>query len=114
MNMDSRFRGNDRQKNNPMMKSFGDILNNQSFNSSVLRTVQAAVVIQAAETVFKQFFGEAILDYAKPAYIQNKVLIVACLSSSAAQEIRLKEQDIIAYIKQKVPTVQLEKIRYLS
>lgn len=97
-----------------MMKSFGDILNNQSFSSSVMRTVHATVVIQAAEDAFKQFFGASILDYAKPAYIQNKVLIIACLSSNAAQEIRLKENDILALIKQKVPTVHLEKIRYLS
>jgi|GEM_PF-5903039 hypothetical protein len=97
-----------------MMNSFGDILSKNSFNSPVMKTVQATVVVEVGNEALVHFFGKPILEYAQIGYIKNNTLAIACLSSMAAQEIRMKEKEILAFIKAKVPAVKIDKIRYLS
>ena len=96
------------------MNSLSDLLKNRNLNSPLVRGVRAAQVIAAAEKILTEQFGPEIMTSAAPAYYKNQILSIACLSSSAASEIRMRENSIIGSINQAVPGAQITKIRYLS
>lgn len=97
-----------------MMDSLSNILKNNKLSSSLVRGVRAAQIIAAAEKILIEKFGEGIKTIAAPAYFKNQTLTIACLSSSAAGEIKLNEKFIIDELNKAVPSAQVNKIRYLS
>lgn len=97
-----------------MMNSLGDLLKNRNLNSPLVRGVRAAQIIAAAEKILIERFGLGIMTSAAPAYFKNQILAIACLSSSAASEIRLYEKAILVDLNNAVPGAQIVKIRYLS
>jgi hypothetical protein len=96
------------------MKSLGDLLKNNGISSPLLIGVRAARVVEEAEKLLVKEFGEEIKNYAAPAYYKNGILTIACLSSSAAQEIKLREKDFLTAINTVLSGIKVEKIRYLS
>jgi hypothetical protein len=97
-----------------MMKSLGELLRNNGLSSPVLIGVRAARVIEETEKLLIKEFGLEIKNYASPAYFKNGILTIACLSSSAAQEIKLREKDLLYALNTVLSGVKVEKIRYLS
>ena len=97
-----------------MMKSLGDLLKNNNLSSPLLIGVRAAQVVEEAQKILVKEFGDDISKYAAPAYYKNGVLTIACLSSSAAQEIKLRERNILLELNDKLKGPKIEKIRYLS
>ena len=97
-----------------MLNLLGDILKNKNFNSPILRGVRAAQVIAEAEKILVAKFGEEIRASASPAYYKNQTLAIACLSSTAANEIKLYERSILEELNKAVPGALIVKIRYLS
>ncbi len=97
-----------------MMNLFADILKNRNFNSPLVRGVRASQIIAEAEKILVSRFGEGIKTVAAPAYFKNQTLTIACLSSTAAGEIKLYENSIIEEINKAVPGGHVLKIRYLS
>ncbi len=97
-----------------MMDKLGDILKGNKFATPLVKGVRAAQVIAAAEKLLIEKFGEGIKTIAAPAYFKNQTLTIACLSSSAAGEIKLNEKLIIEELNRAVPYAQINKIRYLS
>lgn len=97
-----------------MMNLFGDILKSKNLNSPILRGVRASQVVEAAEKILITCFGETIKEQAAPAYFKNNTLTIACLSSTAAQEIKLYEQQILKELNGAVYGADVRKIRYLS
>lgn len=97
-----------------MMNLLGDLLKNKNLNSPLVRGVRAAQIISAAEKILINRFGEGIKNSAAPAYFKNQILTIACLSSSAASEIKLHENSILEDLNKAVPGAQILKIRYLS
>lgn len=97
-----------------MMNSFGSILHNKNNPTPLIRGVNAALTIEAANGVLLELFGESIQEYATAAYIKDEVLCIACLSMAAAQEIKMREQEVLEKIKAKMPAASITKVRYLS
>lgn len=97
-----------------MMNLLGDLLKNRNLNSTLVRGVKAAQIVAAAEKILIDRFGEGIKNSAAPAYFKNQILSIACLSSSAASEIKLHESSILEDLNKAVPGAQVVKIRYLS
>ncbi|OGH70347.1 MAG: hypothetical protein A2754_00250 [Candidatus Magasanikbacteria bacterium RIFCSPHIGHO2_01_FULL_47_8] len=96
------------------MKSLASILGNKSLASPLLRGVSAALTIEAANEFLATLFGAAIKDHASAAYIKSGVLSIACLGSTVAQEIKLREKQIIQKINEKMGFTAVKKIKYLS
>jgi predicted nucleic acid-binding Zn ribbon protein len=97
-----------------MMKSFSDILNNKNISSPLVRGVRAAQVIDVAKKVLTEEFGASIKEHVNPAYFKNQTLTIACLSSTAAQELRLREQSLLNKLNDRLRGVVVSRIRYLS
>lgn len=97
-----------------MMNSLGDLLRYKNFTSPFLKGVRASQVVAASESVLKKIFGDDILAHVHPAFFKNQTLAIACLSSTAAQELKLHETQLLRDINNLVPGAGLAKIRYLS
>lgn len=95
------------------MSSLGDILKSKHNDSPLKRGITAASIVEVTNAVLAELWGPGIRDHASAAYIRNKTLAIACLSSAVAQEIRFKEQQIIAQVSARAPYAVIERIRYL-
>ncbi len=96
------------------MQSFANIFKDKTHHSPLLRGVAAALTVEAANAALIDVLGEKIIDLARAVYVKNRTLSVACLSSAAAQEIKLNERKILAKINSKAGEGAVEGIRYLS
>ncbi|MBU1613367.1 MAG: DciA family protein [bacterium] len=96
------------------MQSLGNILNFKAKRSPIMRSVVASMVVEKANHVLANMFGEHIIDFARAVYLKNKALTVACLSSVSAQEIRLHESKIVEEINKKMGDSVVDKIKYLA
>lgn len=94
--------------------SLGNILGNRHTQSPLIKGVTAAMVMEEANKQLAIIFGAGIAEYASAAYLRHTTLCIACLSTTAAQEIRLHEAEFIAAINQKMTGIKITKIRYLS
>ena len=78
------------------------------------KQVQASLVVEYASDVFKEFFGDAGALHAKPLFLKNRTLTVTCSNGAIAQEIRLKQMDIVSKINEKLGANEVDRIRYLA
>ncbi|EKD43965.1 MAG: hypothetical protein ACD_72C00054G0002 [uncultured bacterium] len=97
-----------------MIQSLGEILRRQTKLSPMMKGVLAAGVIGIANTFMENTWGEEGKKLAKAVYIKNKNLYIACLSSVMAQEIRMKEADLVKHVNLKCGVGTIQKVRYLS
>lgn len=95
------------------MKSLGDILKKQMKQTPVWKQLSATMVVEKANEVIKEIFGEASIKFAQAIYFKEKTIAITCLSSVMAQEIKLNEKKIISSINSKLEAVAIEKVRYL-
>lgn len=96
------------------MKSIFDILSGKAPSSAFGRGVEAARVVEAANSILESLFGKEIKDCAQAIYFKNGTITVACLSSVAAQEIKICEEKIIFDLNAKFHKNIVNKINYSS
>lgn len=93
----------------------GDALSKKLSSESPLKNqIQASLVIECASAVFEECFGDVGKLHAKPLFLKNRTLTVTCGSSAIAQEIRLRQMDIVAKINEKLGAKEVDRIRYLA
>jgi predicted nucleic acid-binding Zn ribbon protein len=92
----------------------GDAIKSHHGDDSVLKKqADAGLVITAAEAVFKRLYSD-IGEHARPQFLKNRTLTVACSSSAMAGEIRLNQNKIVQAINDEVGESVVDRIRYLS
>ncbi len=96
------------------MLSLGNILQSSPSRSPLVKGVQAAMAVEAANGLLSELWGEAGARYARALYVKNGILTIACLSSSMAQEIKLREAELIKRMNQSQGVKTIEKVRCLS
>lgn len=79
-----------------------------------MRQVRGALAVATANDVLISIFGEAAHHTCRAAYVKNKVLAIACLSSVLVQEIRLREKEIIRTLNHKLGVEEVDKIHCLD
>lgn len=82
--------------------------------SPLLKQVDAAMVIEHATQIFLELFGTDGAMYAKPLFLKNRTLTVTCGTSAVAQEIRLRQLEIVEKINEKLGKKEVDRIRYLA
>ena len=93
----------------------GDTLHNKiGKNSSKKDQSEEMVIVNAAESVFKELFGAEIASQAKPLFLKNRTLTVSCSSSASAQEIRDNQPEIVEKINEELGEKLIDRIRYLA
>jgi predicted nucleic acid-binding Zn ribbon protein len=81
---------------------------------NIEKQLEATAIVDAAEAVFKEVFSEDLAPHAKPLFLKNRTLTVTCTSSALAQEIRLRQSEIVAKINDKLGKSEVDRIRYLA
>ena len=97
-----------------MLQSLGNILQSSPSRSPLVKGVQAAMAVEAANALIGEFWGEAGVKYARALYVKDRILTIACLSSSMAQEIKLREAELVKRMNQSQGIKTIEKVRCLS
>ena len=93
----------------------GDALSRRLDTKGALRgQVTAAQVLEHAQAAIVDLLGAELAPQAKPLFLKNRTLTISCSSSSVAQEIRLKQSQIVDYINQKLGEKEVDRIRYLA
>jgi|WetSurMetagenome_2_1015567.scaffolds.fasta_scaffold115703_2 hypothetical protein len=95
------------------MQTIGSIFKGKVNESPFWKSVSASLIVEEANRLLVEFFGSEATDYARAAYLKNKVLTITCLSSVMAQEIKLNEAVLLEALARKFAR-QVEKIRYLA
>lgn len=93
----------------------GDALKGKmNTQKSMDKQLEANAIVEIAEAVFKEVFPEDLAVHAKPLFLKNRTLTVTCTSSALAQEIRLRQGEIVAKINDKLGKSEVDRIRYLA
>ncbi len=72
-----------------------------------------SLVVDYAEKVIQNIFGEVESIYAKPLFLKNRTLTITCSNQEMAQKICLHQQNIIDEINDKLGKKEVDRIRYL-
>lgn len=90
----------------------GKILTQLIKKKGLNRQIEAVLVIDKFHEIIKDIWGEDISEQAKALHLKDKKLTIACLSSVAAQEIRLHESEILEKLNKEFGDGMVEKLRY--
>ncbi len=95
--------------------AIGDLLRNRVGKGTFSEKVTAALVCEEFDKILLEVFGMVIENNAKTMYLKDRILTVACLSPVVAQEIRIKESQLLEKINGKFPSPErvVERIRLL-
>lgn len=85
-----------------------------STNSTLKRQVETSEVVELAKVVIDDLLGADIGSHVRPLFLKNRTLTVSCGSSSVAQEIRLRQLEIVAKINEKIGKNEVDRVRYLA
>jgi predicted nucleic acid-binding Zn ribbon protein len=85
-----------------------------SINSTLKHQVETSEVVELSKGVIDELLGADIGSHVRPLFLKNRTLTVSCGSSSVAQEIRLRQLEIVAKINEKVGKNEVDRVRYLA
>src|SRR3989338_9937430 len=85
-----------------------------SKNKPLQKQLEASFVIETAVQIFEELFGMESKKFVKPLFLKNRTLTISCTNSVFAQEIRLRQNEILEKINLKLGDKEVDRIRYLS
>ncbi len=86
----------------------------KNFGRSELgRKVQAALVLEKFSAIAAELAGAAVAKKIRPLYIKDRTIVVACLSSVVAQELRFVEEEILRLLNDGGSGEVVSRIRYV-
>lgn len=91
-----------------------DLLGKSVRRKGLSSQVEAAMILELFQQKAKMLFDESLLESMRPLYVKDRILTIAVLSPALAQEIRLNEPAILAYINEKAGRGAIEHLRFLS
>lgn len=86
-----------------MFSRLQSLLSHSLRRFGIEKEVQTTVVLKEIEGVFCSYFGEGILEHVKLHSLQGGLLVVSVASSVVAQELRLKEKELLEEIHKHIP-----------
>lgn len=70
-------------------------------------------LIDKSNEVILDLFGFEQAPNASPLFLKNRTLTISCLNSTIAQEINLRQEEIVNKINDKLGKKEVDRIRYL-
>lgn len=75
--------------------------------------VEASAILERFTQICQEIWGKDITEKMRPLYLKNRTITIASVSSSLAQEIKLREREILGKINKEFGPETAERIRYL-
>lgn len=91
-----------------------DLLGKSVRRKGLSSQVEAAMILELFRQKAKELFDVSLLPSMRPLYVKDRVLTIAVLSPVLAQEIKLREPEILDYINEKAGRGAIEQLRFLS
>jgi hypothetical protein len=91
----------------------GSLIDKALDRTGIRRQVQATLILDKFNNLCYQKWGDKAEGKVKALYVKNKVLTVACLNSSLAQEIQLNAHIFIKEINKNFGEAEVERIRFV-
>lgn len=95
----------------PIGETLGDTMKKQS---TLKKQVDASQAVEIAVSVFQEMFPGDLAKHANPLFLKNRTLTVSCTSSAMAQEIRMRQSEIVDKINGELGSNDVDRIRYLA
>lgn len=76
-------------------------------------SLENSQIIKCAEKTLAEILGSERAGDVRPLFLKNRTLTITCINSNLAQEIRLKQQEIVEKINEKLKANEVDRIRYL-
>ncbi|MCF6276537.1 MAG: DUF721 domain-containing protein [Candidatus Magasanikbacteria bacterium] len=90
-----------------------ELKNKFNQNTTLQKQIETSSIIEIAEEIMKEFFGKDSVTLTRPLFLKNRTLTVSCASSVMAQELRLRQKELVEEINKKVGKNEIDAIRYL-
>lgn len=71
-------------------------------------------ILEYTMEVLGEVFGRERAGEARPMFLKNRTLTIACATTDIAQDIRLKQAEILEKINEKLGKKEIDSIRYLA
>lgn len=96
------------------MENLRHLITQSVRRSGAAPSVEAAKIVDEATAILGVLFGADLASHMKPLYVKNRTLTVSCTSSTVAQELKLRETEILDQLSQKLAGRLVDRIRYFS
>lgn len=96
-----------------MFLPLGNLLDDSVRRAKISPEIEATKAMGYFVQVARGIWGNEIADQIKPMYIKNQCLTVAVLSSVYAQDIRLRERQVVEQLNEKMKKTVVVKIKCL-
>lgn len=90
------------------------IINRRLAQSPINKKITAALVCDEFDNLIVKLLGEKIKNMAQAMHLKHKVLTIACLSPVVAQELKMRETELVDKINQKIGQQTVERLRLLT
>lgn len=91
-----------------------DLMPRSLQRAGIKKQVEYTLALERARDVMAALMGEDICDYANPAFVQNRTLTIATLSSGAAASVGMYENDILEYVNSGFMRPIVDRIRVVA
>ncbi|HCC23815.1 TPA: hypothetical protein DF272_06605 [Candidatus Falkowbacteria bacterium] len=95
------------------MQSFADILSKHVKKTGLIKSIEAAMVVEFVNDWFVSEWGEEMKAEARAMSLRSNLLTIACLSSVAVNEIKLREDKLISAVNEKFGEFAVRQIKYM-
>lgn len=94
--------------------ALNQLLKRAVVRAGIGRGVTAAMAVERAGAISREFFGSDITDVIRPVSLRNRILTFACIDSSAASSIGMYEEMILAYVNEGFEKPIADRITIIS
>lgn len=93
--------------------TLGDLLHRNLRKKGLAYQVEASMVLQVFQNIAKEWWGD-LSDSMRPMYVKDQVLVIAVLAPALAQELKLREKELIEAINKAVRAEAVIRLRFLA
>jgi hypothetical protein len=91
-----------------------NILSNKFSGSLMSKKISAALVCDEFNKIILIMWGKKIENQAQAMYLKDRILTVACLSPIIGQELKLREGELMARLRENFGSGAVERLRVLT
>lgn len=95
------------------MDSIAKILRTKNKNTPLMKGITAGLVLEYFQKILIDQLGEQAVGQIQAISLKNKMLTIACLNSSAASEVRLREDQLLSLINEKFGNDTVNSFKFM-
>jgi len=96
------------------ISKLGDALKNKfGGQTGLAQGIEASSIVETAQKALGEIFPPEVANLMRALFIKNRTLTVSCNGSAVAQELRLKQNEVVEKINSTLGRNEIDRVRYL-